>query len=113
MPTDFILQISTPDGPVKVAATLVVAGADATRSQRDATTPSRPGVLLVGDRDYHATLVEGGYDAAALTAAKGRFVRVTFPGRSPVRHDAGDGRDFVLGARQAQVAVLAVLHVGV
>ncbi|MFO0606532.1 MAG: hypothetical protein U0324_25395 [Polyangiales bacterium] len=106
MPTEFVIQVESGGAPV--AASLVQSGAAAAKSFKAAKKGDGSHVLLTGDRDYHATLVEGGYDAAALTAAKGRFVRVTFPGRSPVRRVL---RDLKLAAARAPEAPSATTAV--
>jgi hypothetical protein len=83
MPVEFVIQVES--GGASVTATLVQSGAAAAKSFKAAKKGEGAHVLLSGDRDYHATLADDAFDGAALTAAKGRFVRVTFAGRSPVR----------------------------
>jgi hypothetical protein len=88
MPVEFVLRVSALGSSVDVPATLVAAGPEAARAFRGAVLSSDvTRVLLTGDRDYYAVIAPAAWalHGDALAAARGRYVRLVFARRSPVR----------------------------
>lgn len=104
MPSELVIRLSTPSGPLNLPATLLATGDEVAAAPAPA---GRPVVLLTGDRDYLVALQPPLADAVvrALQAHKGQAVHVTFPGRSPVRRRLAEVRGLEVATPSAGVAL--------
>lgn len=103
MPSELVIRLSTPSGPLDLPATLLATG----EKVAAAPAPAGPAVLLTGDRDYLVALHPPLSDAivGALRAQRGQAVHVLFPGRSPLRRRLAEVRGLEVSTPSGGIAL--------